>query len=105
MGTSRTLCSFIFLEMAEEATLCEGKLGVARGGIAQLGERFNGIEEAVGSNPSTSTKTAIPIFGRSRLWRPRRSRPMPGLRSTGDSARFFVPFRTPAARPQLPTIA
>ena len=28
---------------------------VRRGGLAQLGERFNGIEEVVGSIPSSST--------------------------------------------------
>ena len=30
--------------------------GFKRGAIAQLGERFNGIEEVVGSIPSGSTK-------------------------------------------------
>ena len=30
-------------------------LNTARGAVAQLGERFNGIEEVVGSNPISST--------------------------------------------------
>ena len=32
-----------------------------RGAIAQLGERFNGIEEVVGSIPYGSTKTSLKI--------------------------------------------
>ena len=34
----------------------EKSQGKKRGAIAQLGERFNGIEEVVGSIPSGSTK-------------------------------------------------
>ena len=33
------------------------------GAIAQLGERFNGIEEVVGSIPSGSTIHTLPITG------------------------------------------
>jgi hypothetical protein len=36
--------------------------GVRRGGLAQLGERFNGIEEVSGSIPLSST-TGLRVYG------------------------------------------
>jgi hypothetical protein len=51
-----TIHPFIETGRAGRGTGLDPKAGKTSGAIAQLGERFNGIEEVVGSIPSGSTK-------------------------------------------------
>lgn len=56
-------------KFAAWAAASDGVTGIIhadRGDIAQLGERFNGIEEVMGSSPIISTKSAF--FSDHALW-------------------------------------
>jgi len=46
-----------FLESWSQGTSCEIQQAV--GGLAQLGERYNGIVEVIGSSPLSSTSTTF----------------------------------------------
>ena len=50
---------------------CHSSDGAVYGGVAQLGERLNGIQEVMGSIPTVSTKTKRPVYVLVFLfWRP-----------------------------------
>jgi hypothetical protein len=71
------------------------------GPVAQLGARFHGMEEVVGSNPTRSTITLRHFLGPVVDFRPRRSSIEQGVHPSGQRSEMMIPEHQAKSPPQL----